>query len=142
MGLTPTPVSIPNSTDGSLDEARTQTGFAIPSLNSLGLSELVRDVSGTNPQTAPPAFASTPPMARDSVSSWGTADSMPFDGDLFSTLPPLPSGPVGSCLPPSELFSRPNGKYLSVVHTYFRSLHCPRSPFLFRVALRQLRHHN
>jgi hypothetical protein len=92
-------------------------GLANPSLNSLGLSEPARDVGGTNnSQTARPVSAFIPPTARDSVSSWGTADSAPVHGDLFSTLHPLASAPADSGgFPPNDLFPRQDGQLLGVV---------------------------
>jgi hypothetical protein len=106
-------------------------GLANPSLNSLGLSEPARDVGGTNnSQTARPVSVSIQPTARDSVSSWGTADSMPVHGDLFSTLRPLASAPADSgVFPPNDSFPRQDGQLLGVVRAYFRYFHFQRSPF-------------
>ncbi|KAF8504509.1 hypothetical protein F5888DRAFT_757154 [Russula emetica] len=66
-------------------------GLANPSMNSLGLSERLRDVSSTYSQATRPVSASIPPTARDSVSSWA-------DGGL----------------PPNDLLPRPDGQLLGV----------------------------
>jgi hypothetical protein len=81
-----------------------------PSMNSLGLSAPRQDANGANSQTQP--------TARDSVSSWGTADSGPTHGDLFSTLRPLASAPAETGLSSSELLPRSDGQLLGVVRTH------------------------
>ncbi|KAI0254538.1 hypothetical protein BJV78DRAFT_923854 [Lactifluus subvellereus] len=86
-----------------------------PSLNSLGLSAPGQDVSGVNSQILLTAPASTLLTARDSVSSWGTADSGQTNGDIFSTLHPLASAPADSGLSASDLLPRPDGQLLGVV---------------------------
>ncbi|KAI9511972.1 hypothetical protein F5148DRAFT_155397 [Russula earlei] len=86
--------------------------LANPSSNSLGLSAPAQDVDGSNSQTIRSASASIPLTTRDSVSSWGTAESARSQSDLFSTLRPLASAPADSGLPPSDLLPRPNGQLL------------------------------
>jgi hypothetical protein len=114
-------ISRPSSTPiGPVHSSWAAPGLANASLNSLGLSEPVRDAGGNNnnSQRARPMSAS----ARDnsSVSSWGTADSTPAQGDLFSTLRPLSSAPADSGFPTSDLFPRPDGQLLGVVRAHFR----------------------
>jgi len=97
-------------------------------MNSLGLSERPRDVNSTHLQAARPVSVSIPPTARDSVSSWGTADSTSAHGDLFSTLRRLDFAPADSGLLPNDLLPRPDGQLLGVVRArsrpfrYLRSL--------------------
>jgi len=98
-----------------------------PSLNSLGLSAPVQDVGGANPQMVRSASAAMPLTARDSVSSWGTADSAPPQGDLFSTLRPLASAPADSAFQSNELLPRPDGQLLGVVRGQFYPSHTLRS---------------
>ena len=83
-----------------------------PSLNSLGLSAPGQDVNGANPQMLPIA-------TRDSVSSWGTADSGQTNGDLFSTLRPLASAPADNGLPAGDLLQIRDGQLLGVVRCTF-----------------------
>lgn len=87
-----------------------------PSLNSLGLSAPVQDV---NPGMVRSASAAMPLTARDSVSSWGTADSAPPQGDLFSTLRPLASAPADGGFPSHDLLPRHDGQLLGVVRGHF-----------------------
>ena len=94
-----------------------------PSLNSLGLSAPGQDVGGAHPQMVRSASAAMPLTARDSVSSWGTADSAPPQGDLFSTLRPLASAPVDSGFQSNELLPRPDGQLLGVVRGHFFPSH-------------------
>jgi hypothetical protein len=115
-------ISRPSSTPiGPVLTPWTAPGFANPSMNSLGLSERSRD---THSQAARPVSASIPPTARDSVSSWGTADSTSAHGDLFSTLRRLDSAPADSGLPPNDLLPRPDGQLLGVVRAHSRPFHC------------------
>jgi len=94
-----------------------------PSLNSLGLSAPSQDVGSINPRTVRSASAAMPLTTRNSVSSWGTADSTPHQGDLFSTLHPLASAPADSGLPPSDLLPRPDGQLLGIVRAHFYPFH-------------------
>lgn len=105
--------------------------FGNASLNSLGLPEPGRDVGGNNSQRGRPVSASIPPTARDSVSSWGTAESTPANGDLFSTLRPLASAPADSSFTHTDFLPRQDGQLLGVVRCIFPSFfhHCVRSPF-------------
>jgi hypothetical protein len=99
-----------------------------PSLNSLGLSAQALDGGSTNPQTVRAASASILQTTRDSVSSWGTADSTPAQGDVFSTLRPLGSAPADGDLPHSDLYPRSDGQLLGVVRAQqFRPSHYPAS---------------
>lgn len=115
-------ISRPSSTPiGPVHSSWAAPGLANASLNSLGLSEPVRDAGGNNnnnSQRARPMSAS----ARDnnSVSSWGTADSTSGQGDLFSTLHPLSSAPADSGFPTSDLLPRPDGQLLGVVRAHSR----------------------
>ena len=113
-------ISRPSSTPiGPVHSSWAAPGLANPSLNSLGLSEPVRDAgSNNNSQRGRPMSAS----ARDnsSVSSWGTTDSAQAQGDLFSTLRPLSSAPVDSGYSNSDYFPRPDGQLLGVVRRSFR----------------------
>jgi hypothetical protein len=108
-------ISRPSSTpNGPVLTPWTAPGFANPSMNSLGLSERSRDVSNAHPQAARSVSASVPPTARDSVSSWGTAESTSVHGDLFSTLRRLESAPADSGLLSNDLLMRPEGQLLGV----------------------------
>ena len=126
-------ISRPSSTPiGPVHSSWAAPGLANPSLNSLGLSEPARDAgSNNNSQRGRPMSAS----ARDnsSVSSWGTADSAPAQGDLFSTLRPLSSAPLDSGFQTSDLFPRPDGQLLGVVRRSFGPAFAGyvRSPFYF-----------
>ncbi|KAH9975443.1 hypothetical protein BGW80DRAFT_99016 [Lactifluus volemus] len=95
-----------------------------PSLNSLGLSAPGQGVNGSINSQAQPT-------ARDSVSSWGTADSLagPAHNDLFSTLRPLASAPADSGLPASDLLPRPDGQLLGVVRGRSTQIASPRPQF-------------
>jgi hypothetical protein len=118
-------ISRPSSTPiGPVLTPWTAPGFPNPSTNSLGLSERSRD---THLQAARPVSASIPPTARDSVSSWGTAESTSAHGDLFSTLRRLDSAPADSGLLPNDLLPRPDGQLLGVVRAHSRPFHCLRS---------------
>jgi hypothetical protein len=135
-------ISRPSSTPiGPVLTPWTAPGFPNPSTNSLGLSERSRD---THLQAARPVSASIPPTARDSVSSWGTAESTSAHGDLFSTLRRLDSAPADSGLLPNDLLPRPDGQLLGVVRAHSRPFHCLRSltHSFVRAAMRQSRHRN
>jgi hypothetical protein len=120
-------ISRPSSTPiGPVLTPWTAPGLANPSMNSLGLSERSRDVGSTHSQAARPV-PSIPFTARDSVSSWGTADSTSTHGDLFSTLRRLDSAPADSGLPSNDLLPRPDGQLLGIVRAHFCPLHCLRS---------------
>jgi len=95
-----------------------------PSLNSLGLSAPMQDL---NPGMVRSASATVPLTARDSVSSWGTADSAPPQGDLFSTLRPLASAPADSGFQSNDLLPRHDGQLLGVVRARFYPSHSLRS---------------
>jgi hypothetical protein len=95
-----------------------------PSLNSLGLSAQVQDA---NPGMVRSASAAMPLTARDSVSSWGTADSAPPQGDLFSTLRPLASAPADSGTQFNDLLPRHDGQLLGIVRAHFYPSHTLRS---------------
>lgn len=104
-----------------------------PSLNSLGLSAPGQDVNGANPQMLPIA-------TRDSVSSWGTADSGQTNGDLFSTLRPLASAPADNGLPAGDLLQIRDGQLLGVVRcTFLPPCYVHSLVFSYRAALRKLR---
>ena len=108
------PLSRPSSTPtGPLLSSWVAPDLSNPSLNSLGLSAPPQNVGGSNLR----AFPAVPPRltARDSVSSWGTEDSGPTQGDLFSTLRPLAPAPADGGPPPSDLLPRPEGQLLGVV---------------------------
>jgi hypothetical protein len=94
--------------------------FANASLNSLGLPETGRDA---NSQRGRPVSASNMMTARDSVSSWGTAESTQANGDLFSTLRPLASAPADNGYTHTDLLPRSDGQLLGVVRVYFRPFH-------------------
>ena len=118
-------ISRPSSTPiGPVLMSWAAPGLANPSMNSLGLSERSRDVSSIHSQAARSLSASIPPTARDSVSSWGTADS---HGDLFSTLRRLDSAPADGGLPPNDLLPRSDGQLLGVVRAHSRPFYCIRS---------------
>jgi hypothetical protein len=85
--------------------------FANASLNSLGLPETGRDA---NSQRGRPVSASNMMTARDSVSSWGTAESTQANGDLFSTLRPLASAPADNGYTHTDLLPRSDGQLLGV----------------------------
>jgi hypothetical protein len=121
-------ISRPSSTpNGPVLTPWTAPGFANPSMNSLGLSERSRDVSNAHPQAARSVSASVPPTARDSVSSWGTAESTSAHGDLFSTLRRLESAPADSGLLSNDLLMRPEGQLLGVVRAHSLPFHRPGS---------------
>jgi hypothetical protein len=97
-----------------------------PSMNSLGLSAPPQPDGGPNLR----AFPAIPMRltTRDSVSSWGTEDSGPTQGDLFSTLRPLAPAPADGGPLASDLLPRQDGQLLGVVsanpllsttHTHF-----------------------
>ena len=118
-------ISRPSSTPiGPVLMSWAAPGLANPSTNSLGLSERSRDVSSIQSQAARPVSASMPPTARDSVSSWGTADSTSAHGDLFSTLRRLDSAPADGGLPPNDLLPRSDGQLLGVVRAHSRPFCC------------------
>jgi hypothetical protein len=101
-------------------------GLTNPSMNSLGLSDRSRDVGSTHSlaQAARPVSTSIPPTtARDSVSSWGTAESTSAHGDLFSSLRRLESAPADSGFLPNDLLPRPDGQLLGVVRAHSRLFH-------------------
>jgi hypothetical protein len=137
-------ISRPSSTPiGPVLTPWTAPGFANPSMNSLGLSERSRDVSSTHSQAPRPVSASTPATARDSVSSWGTAESTSAHGDLFSTLRRLESAPTDGGFLSNDHLPRPDGQLLGVVRAHSRPFHCLRSPHSFvRADMRQSRHRN
>jgi hypothetical protein len=116
----PRPLSTPND---HVLSSWVAPDLSNPSLNSLGLSATRQDVGGSNSQTLRASSAAMPLTARDSVSSWGTTESVPHQGDLFSTLRPLGSAPADSGLPPGDLLPRPDGQLLGVVRAHF---HPPR----------------
>jgi hypothetical protein len=121
-------ISRPSSTPiGPVLTSWTAPGFANPSMNSLGFSERSRDVNSTHSQVARSVSASIPPTARDSVSSWGTAESTSAHGDLFSTLRRLESAPADGGFPSNDLLPRPDGQLLGVVRAHSRPIHCLRS---------------
>ena len=123
-------ISRPSSTPiGPVLTPWTAPGFANPSMNSLGLSDRSRDAGSTaQSQAARPVSTSIPPTARDSVSSWGTAETTSaHSGDLFSTLRPLGSAPADSGLQSNDILPRPDGQLLGVVRahspSFFHYLH-------------------
>ena len=113
----------PRSTNHVSGPSTTPTGHLLaswaapdlsnPSLNSLGLSAPTQPDGGPNLR----AFPAIPMRltARDSVSSWGTEDSGPTQGDLFSTLRPLAPAPADGGPPASDLLPRQDGQLLGVV---------------------------
>lgn len=113
----------PRSTNTAPRPSSTPTGHLLapwaapdlsnPSLNSLGLSAPPQPDGGPNLR----AFPAIPMRltARDSVSSWGTEDSGPTQGDLFSTLRPLAPAPADGGPPASDLLPRQDGQLLGVV---------------------------
>ncbi|KAI0277079.1 hypothetical protein BGY98DRAFT_658001 [Russula aff. rugulosa BPL654] len=107
-------ISRPSSTPiGPVLTPWTAPGFANPSMNSLGLSERSRDVNNAHLQATRPVSASIPTTARDSVSSWGTAESTSaHSGDLFLTLRRLESAPADSGLSSNDLLPRSDGQLL------------------------------
>lgn len=122
-------ISRPSSTPiGPVLTSWAAPGLTNPSMNSLGLSDRSRDVGSTHSQAPRPVSASIPPTARDSVSSWGTAESTPAHGDLFSTLHRLESAPADSGLPSNDLLPRSEGQLLGVVRVvHFSPFPCVRS---------------
>jgi hypothetical protein len=121
-------ISRPSSTPiGPVLTSWAAPGLTNPSMNSLGLSERPRDASTTHLQANRPVSASIPPTARDSVSSWGTAESTSGHGDLFSTLRRLDSAPADGGIPPNDFLPRPDGQLLGVVRAHSRPFHCLRS---------------
>jgi hypothetical protein len=117
----------PSSTPtGPVLSSWTAPDLSNPSLNSLGLSAPRQGVNGSINSQAQPT-------ARDSVSSWGTADSLagPTHGDLFSSLRPLASAPADSGLPASDLLPREDGHLLGVVRVHFSLLSLSPSRSLF-----------
>lgn len=134
------PISRPSSTpNGHVLSSWVAPDLSNPSLNSLGLSAAGQ--GGPNSQTIRASSAAMPLTTRDSVSSWGTAESAPYQGDLFSTLHPLGSAPADSGLPPGDLLPRPDGQLLGVVRAHFYLL-ATYAHSLARAALDQLPHHN
>jgi len=106
-------ISRPSSTPiGPVLSSWVAPDLANPSLNSLGLSAPAHDVGGFNLQAARASSASIPLTTRNSVSSWGTADSAPGQNDIFSTLRPLASAPADSDHSPSDLLPRADGQLL------------------------------
>ncbi|KAF8273542.1 hypothetical protein EI94DRAFT_1242846 [Lactarius quietus] len=83
-----------------------------PSLNTLGLSAPAPNDGGPNLR----AFPAVPSRltTRDSVSSWGTEDSGPTQGDLFSSLRPLAPAPADGGPLPSDFLPRADGQLLGV----------------------------
>jgi hypothetical protein len=121
-------ISRPSSTPiGPVLTSWAAPGLANPSMNSLGLSERSRDAISTHSQAVRPVSTSIPPTARDSVSSWGTADSTSAHGDLFSTLRRLESAPADSGPSPNDFLPRPDGQLLGVVRAHSRPFHRLRS---------------
>lgn len=136
------PISRPSSTPiGPVLSSWNAPELTSPSLNSLGLSAPTQDTRGAIPQTVRAASASIPLTTRDSVSSWGTTDSAPTQGDLFSTLRPLASAPADSGLPSSDLLPMPDGQLLGVVRMHLRPSHYL-AHLIARAALRRLRLRN
>ena len=109
-------VSRPSSTPtGPLLAPWEAPDLSNPSLNSLGLSAPPQSQNdGGHNLRAFPAIP-TRLTARDSVSSWGTEDSGPAQGDLFSTLRPLAPAPADGGPLPGDLLPRPDGQLLGVV---------------------------
>jgi hypothetical protein len=117
------PVSGPSTTPpGHLLASWAAPDLSNPSLNSLGLSAPRQPDGGPNLH-AFPAIPMRLTAARDSVSSWGTEDSGPTQGDLFSTLRPLAPAPADGGPPASDLLPRQDGQLLGVV-----SVNTPLSP--------------
>jgi hypothetical protein len=109
-------VSRPSSTPtGPLLSSWVAPDLSNPSLNSLGLSAPPQNDGGPNLRAFPFPAVPTRLTARDSVSSWGTEDSGPTQGDLFSTLRPLAPAPADGGPPASDLYPRPDGQLLGVV---------------------------
>lgn len=137
-------ISRPSSTPiGPVLTPWTAPGFANHSMNSLGLPERSRDVSSTHLQATRPVSASNPSTARDSVSSWGTAESTSTHGDLFSTLRRLDSAPADGGFLSNDLLPRPDGQLLGVVSGHFPSFPLSMLTHSFvRAAMRQSRHRN
>ncbi|KAI9441344.1 hypothetical protein H4582DRAFT_2073544 [Lactarius indigo] len=69
---------------------------------------------GPNLRAFPAGSTSMGLTARNSVSSWGTEDSGPTQGDLFSTLRPLAPAPADGGPPASDLLPRSDGQLLGV----------------------------
>jgi hypothetical protein len=108
------PVSGPSTTPpGHLLASWAAPDLSNPSLNSLGLSAPRQPDGGPNLH-AFPAIPMRLTAARDSVSSWGTEDSGPTQGDLFSTLRPLAPAPADGGPPASDLLPRQDGQLLGV----------------------------
>ena len=129
------PITRPSSTpNGPVLSSWVAPDLSNPSLNSLGLSAPGQDVGRAHSQPVREPPAAMPLSTRDSVSSWGTAESAPPQGDLFSTLRPLGSAPADSSYGPTDLFPRPYGQLLGVVRALFypspdlRSLPCKGRP--------------
>jgi len=119
-------ISRPSSTPiGPVLSSWVAPDLANPSLNSLGLSAPAQDVGRSNPQTGRASSASIPLTTRDSVSSWGTADSTPGQNDVFSTLRPLASAPADSDHSHSDIFPRSDGQLLGTVRCKFLFLSLP-----------------
>lgn len=109
------PVSRPSSTPtGPLLSSWVAPDLSNPSLNSLGLSAPSQNDGGPNLRAFPAGPTSMGLTPRNSVSSWGTEDSGPTQGDLFSTLRPLAPAPADGGPPASDLLSRPDGQLLGV----------------------------
>jgi hypothetical protein len=138
-------ISRPSSTPiGPVLTPWTAPGFANPSMNSLGLSERSRDVNNAHLQATRPVSASIPTTARDSVSSWGTAESTSaHSGDLFLTLRRLESAPADSGLSSNDLLPRSDGQLLGTVRAHSRpfALSTPTHSSV-RAAMSQSRHRN
>lgn len=114
-------ISRPSSTPiGPVLTSWAAPGLTNPSMNSLGLSDRSRDVGNTHSLAARPVSASIPATARDSVSSWGTAESTSAHGDLFSTLRRLESAPADSGFQSNDLLPRTEGQLLGVVRVHSR----------------------
>ena len=108
--------SRPSSTPtGPLLSSWVAPDLSNPSLNSLGLSAPPQIDGGPNFRAFPFPAVPTRMTARDSVSSWGTEDSGPTQGDLFSTLRPLAPAPADGGPPASEFLPRSEGQLLGVV---------------------------
>ncbi|KAH9072952.1 hypothetical protein EDB83DRAFT_148738 [Lactarius deliciosus] len=94
------PISRPSSTPtGPLLSSWMAPDLSNPSLNSLGLSAPSQNDGGPNLRAFPAGPTSMGLTARNSVSSWGTEDSGPTHGDLFSTLHPLAPAPADGGTP-------------------------------------------
>ncbi|KAI9465820.1 hypothetical protein BJY52DRAFT_489258 [Lactarius psammicola] len=109
------PVSRPSSTPtGPLLSSWVAPDLSNPSLNSLGLSAPPQNDGGPNLRAFLAGSTSMGLTVRNSVSSWGTEDSGPTQGDLFSTLRPLAPAPADGGPPASDLLPRSDGQLLGV----------------------------